>query len=80
MVSTVADWFSDEFEQLVPYLPAVDDVARACLAEVVTRQPLRLGDKRMVDVAVRLVDWVRDPELRRELEQWAAVRSVPTVV
>ena len=80
LVSTVADWFPDEFEELEPFLPAVDDVAKACLAEVAVREPLRHGDKRMVDVAVRLSDWVRDPELRRELDRWAAVRSVTSIV
>ena len=57
-----------------------DDVVKVCLVEVVTGGVTAVGDKRMVDVAARLVDWVRDPELRRELEQWAAARSVPTVV
>ena len=59
-------------------LPAVDDVARVCLDEVVTPQPLRFGDKQLVDAAVRLADWVQDPELWRELERWAAERSYDT--
>jgi hypothetical protein len=78
LIAAVADQFPAEFEELAQMLPAVDDVARACLDQVVTPEPLRLADKRMVDVAVRLADWVRDPDLARELEKWADVRSGAT--
>jgi len=61
-------------------LPGADEVARACLEQVVTTEPLRFSDKRMVDAAVRLAEWMRDPELRRELARWAAVKSLPSVV
>ncbi|MFI9381058.1 hypothetical protein [Kutzneria sp. NPDC052558] len=80
LVSTVADWFPDEFEDLASVLPSADEVARACLAEIAVREPLRHGDKRLVDAATRLADWVWDPELRRELGQWAILRSVPSIV
>jgi hypothetical protein len=80
LIAAIADRLSHEFDELAQILPPMDHVARACLDQVVTPEPLRFSDKRMVDAALRLTDWVRDPDLRRELTKWAAVRTLPSVV
>jgi len=80
LIATIADQFPGEFVELAQMLPGADEVARACLEQVVTTEPLRFSDKRMVDAAVRLAEWMRDPELRRELARWSAVKSLPSVV
>ncbi|EWM14690.1 PE_PGRS family protein [Kutzneria sp. 744] len=75
LIAAVGHEFLTGAEQL---LPPADEVARACLAEIVTPEPLMFADKRMVDTAVRLMDRVEGPELRQELQRWAAVRSGPS--